>query len=160
MEIRKSTAEDIPGIITLVHVCFGDVPLDFTIGADDGRYMLMVDGKKIVAMSGIVYDPTLKAAELDYTCTDPDYVRNGYMTELLRTMLEDMPQLVYASAWKPYGRNSAPICDILIKLSFIPVMFEYKRFAYGVNCHTRCPNHCVEGCECHCDLYRKVGAIV
>ena len=85
--IRFSQKSDRKAIADLTMKCFGDGDHSEILRHLKGRYLLAIDGPRLVAMTGLLWNDGYKAYEVDWSCTDPEYRRKGIMHKLFERMI-------------------------------------------------------------------------
>lgn len=158
-EIRNSTAKDVWQIKRLIYNCFGDREDEPLVGVENGRYLLAeVDGR-IIGMSGINKSKQFNGFEVDWSCVDEHYRKQGVMHRLIATLLYSIPENtnVYCSCWA-IGKDDAPIAmkSIMESFGFEEVTHGRVRYCAMFNstpCMDSCSQRLGSCCTCREDLY-------
>ena len=161
---RKSTYKDIPDIADLLLESFGGMAIHANALSNvDGRYVLLFDDNKLVAMSGVLplSESDFDGYEITFTCTLASERNKGYMSRLFEYMLNDfdisyLGKPLYICAWNRSDR--AFLDSILCKNGFSLVRPDYisRNSAYSKICS--CCLYDTMNCKCCDDLYlRQVG---
>ena len=156
---RRRVASDYPGIAKLIYEIFGILELDDALGGiENGRYLLALDGKEIIALCGINESDYYNSLEVDYVGTKKEYRNQGIMTWLFEHELDRVGEDidVYCSCWGMYDRD-VNLKHIMKRFGFelvtphaVTVSSNYRR-----NCE-----FCIEyrkECYCREDLYLRKG---
>ena len=157
--IRKSNIFDKQGITDLINAAFGDrTERDFLSNIENGRYFVYELEGKIIAMTGLSNDTVHTGYEIDWTCTHPDYRRNGVMHELFAEMLKDIVNVnIYCSCWRIHDRDKINLYKLMKDFGFVCIASDYKSCNF-TNCGCRNVRDCVyyiKNCKCYEDLYMK-----
>lgn len=156
--IRKSTSADKDKIQELLEMCFGIRKPEVYTNLD-GRYYLYFVDAKLVAMSGISAVSDYNGAEVDWTCTHPDYRNKGYMQEIFTEMLKGVDFDVYCSCWRVFGRDYVNLHTMMKLFGFEEVVHDRAHWRIPHNCnHTdkvECCYSTGDDCECYDDLYLR-----
>ena len=118
-------------------------------------YLKIVDGN-VVAMTGLSHDTIFEnGMEIDWTCTHPNYRKNGYMHELFSKMIPLTSKNIYCSCWKLDNKEN-------VELHSLMKAFDFQCLSKGyITCDlTKCKFTDIFGCvnykpNCSCqeDLY-------
>ena len=156
--IRKSTEADKAQIQKLIEMCFG-VRKDDVYANLDGRYYLYFADDKLVAMSGISLVSDYNGAEVDWTCTHPEYRNKGYMQAIFTEMFKDIDFDVYCSCWRVLGRDYVNLYTLMDMFGFKEVVRDRVHWKIPHNCNNKTKAACSYstgiGCECYGDLYLR-----
>lgn len=162
---RRSEQEDIWRIQRLVLECFGDRSNnDVLRNAESGRYLLALDGNKVVAMTGISapehFGVNYVGHEVDWTCIDKEYRSRGIITKMIAKELNRVGvyEDVYCSCWA-WGPDAQINLHAAMKVNGFKLIIP-NRITYDSDHYRFCQKYCVhyhEGCKCREDLYLRQG---
>lgn len=154
MQIRYSKESDSENIESLVLKCFGPRPEYGVIDNLQGRYLVVIEDGKLVAMSGLssktIYP---NGVEVDWTCVDPDYRNKGIMKELFKRLVASTDENIYCSCWRVGDNEHVNLYKHMKMFGFEKIMDSIKHYTKGVLCFD-CP--CRQNdCTCYEDLYLR-----
>lgn len=159
VNVRLSTDSDKNAIEKLMTICFCKRDYENVMEESNslnGRFLLAFEDKKLIGMTGLYYNQEYKAYELDWTCTHPDYRRNGVMTELFRRICALTDEDIYCSCWRLPGKE-ANLLKIMKRFGFEEVVKCRISLDSRYNC--KAGESCVETedrfCRCYEDLWLR-----
>ena len=155
---RFSKPEDYTEIDKLLKICFGDRAKYGALDNLQNRYILVFDGPKLIAMTGIVNkeDSPFNGKEVDWTCCLPEYRKLGIITSVLTLLISNIHEDLYCSCYREPKKLYANLHNIMTNLGFKCIGYQYKTFDNRYfsacdDCNFRKDGVCV----CHEDLYLK-----
>lgn len=156
--IRQANINDILQMEELITLSFGrrDDAISFRMHPD--KYIVYIEGDKIVAMTGLVYNKQYRGLEIGWTCTHPDFRGMGLMHKLFEFMLKDVEERVYCSCWHLPNREHINLWKLMNDFNFICVTEARVSWVNGFNCHhNKTDNLCTEctggACVCKEELW-------
>lgn len=155
LTFRFSTPEDAVQIDNLMKQRFG-IRTGYLDNLQN-RYYLAFDNKKLIAMSGLSKEITeyKNAYEIDWTCIDENYEKNGIITHMLSFLLKDVDKNVYCRCWK--SKKGTHIKNVLTKLGFECIIENETIKSSNIH-KCCCKENCVlwqENCSCSENLFIK-----
>lgn len=155
---RFSTLSDFEDINTLLKICFGNREKYGALDNLKGRYLLIFDKNKLIAITGIVdeEDSPFNGNEIDWTCCLPEYRNLGIITSALKLIMQDVKKDLYCSCYRAPQKEHANMHNIMLNLGFECVSYQYKTFdSRYFNACNDCNFRKNGICICHEDLYFK-----
>lgn len=148
--IRKTNEQDIKTIWYLIEQCFGErkrsiIPDEQII---NGNYLLALIDDKPVAMTGLVFNESLQALELGWTCTLPEYRQQGIMHSLIEHIITWTDEKIYCSAWHLSNKKHINLYHIISDYGFEGVV------PARVTCNSK--YNCCETLGMRCVNYQSV----
>ena len=157
MFIRLSTIKDEKAIEKLMNICFGKREPDKVFKNLQGRYLLVFEDDKLVGMTGLYWSDEYNAFEMDWTCTHPEYRKQGIMHELFKRICNYTDEKIYCSCWRFGGNEKINLYSLMKDFGFEEVLRPRVAYRCGVNCSVDfiCQGRNDKGLNCYCyeDLY-------
>ena len=157
MLIRLSTEKDREDIDALMLMCFGVRSPEKVFTNLNGRYLLAYEDNRLVGMTGLLWSEEYEAFELDWTCTRPDYRKQGVMHKLFDRVCNFTDEKIYCSCWRFGGNEKVNLHSLMKDYGFEEVLRPRAAWRCGVNCSLDfiCCGRGNKGTDCYCyeDLY-------
>lgn len=153
---RYSKETDLDDISELLKICFGDRDNCGALDNLNHRYLLALDGTKLIAMTGLCEKDksNYNGKEIDWTCCHPDYRNKHITTKLFEIILKDIKDNVYCSCWRLSNLDRVNLQGIMDRYNFKCVIKAHKVYKYP---YTKACDICIinngKNCICYEDLY-------
>ena len=163
MIIRQVKEKDTTEILELYKSCFGrlDELKDSILpnGKINKNYKVVIEDNKIVAVGGIVSleESRYQGYEVGWVCTDIHYRNKGYMIEILKQSIKELPEdnlPIYCDCWRIQSNPFINMIYVMQKLGFKEVLRDTNK--YKALYSKDCLGCLYEQADCYCstDLWK------
>lgn len=159
MHVRFSAYEDKDDIEKLITLCFGERVHSGVLDNLNGRYLLVFEENKLIAMTGLSYSEIYQGYEIDWTCTHPQYQHKGVMHVLFERVCSLTDEDIYCSCWRLENKENANLHALMRDFGFKEVIRNRASFDSRYNCKSA-RTYCVYAkdkthCMCYEDLWLR-----